>query len=76
MDESKEKCKSMEKLTDVVVFDIKQLKVIKEGDNKIFIERVDTVERRYHNLERWSIQHQISNSTTVSKTEEKVAKRC
>ena len=62
------------KLTDVVMFDIKQLKVIKEGDNKRFIELVDAVEREYHDLERLSIQHEISNSTTVSMIEEKLSR--
>ena len=62
------------KLTDVVMFDIKQLKVIKEGDNKRFIELVDAVEREYRDLERLSIQHEISNSTTVSMIEEKLSR--
>ena len=35
-----EKCEKASKLTDVVTFDIKQLKVIKEGDNKKFIKLV------------------------------------
>ena len=39
-----EKYGKASKLTDVVMFDIKQLKVIRKGDNKRFIELVDTVE--------------------------------
>ena len=61
-----EKYGNASKLFDVVMFDIKHLKVIKKGDNKRFIELVDTVDRGYRDLERLSIQYEISNSTTVS----------
>ena len=60
------------KASDVVMFDIKQLKVIKEGDNKRFIELFDTVERGYCDLERLSIQHEIFKSTAVSMIKEKL----
>eukprot|EP00794_Sanderia_malayensis_P021205 gene21205-23287_t len=60
------------KLADVVMFDIKRLRVVKEGDDRRFIELVETVEKGYRDLLRVGIEREISNTSTVSIIEEKL----
>ena len=54
------------------MYDIKRLKAVKEGDEKRFIELVDIVEKGYRDLAGLSIEHEISNFTTVSLIEQKL----
>ena len=62
------------KLADVVMYDIKQLRSIKEGEEKKFLEFVETIERGYRDLARLKIEHEISNTSVVSIIEEKLPK--
>ena len=54
------------KLADVVMYDIKKLRPIRQGDNKRFIDLVDVVEKGYRDLLRVGIEREISNTSTVS----------
>ena len=60
------------KLADVVMYDIKKLRAVREGDDKRFIDLVDIVEKGYRDLLRVEIEQQISNTSTVSIIEEKL----
>ena len=61
------------KLADVVMYDIKKLCAIREGDDKRFIDLVD-VEKGHRDLLRVGIEQEISNTSTVSIIEEKLPK--
>lgn len=60
------------KLADVVVFDIKNMGYVKEGDDEAFLELVNTVERGYRDLIRVKMECEISNNGTVSLIEERL----
>ena len=60
------------KLADIVIYDIKKLRKVEDGDNKRFIELVDVVETGYHDLCRINFEKEISNSAVVSMIEEKL----
>lgn len=60
------------KVTDLILNEIKRIQPISEGDNKGFIELVDVVEMGYRDLTRLNIEHEMSNSHTVSLIEEKL----
>ena len=62
------------KLADVVMYDIKKLRAIREGDDKRFIDLVDVVEKDYLDLLRVGVEQEISNTSTVSIFEEKLPK--
>ena len=47
------------KPADVVMYDIKKLRAIREGDDKRFIDLVDTVEKGYRDLLRVGIEQEI-----------------
>ena len=69
-----EKYRKPSKLADVVMYDIKKLRAIREGDDKRFIDLVDIVEKGYHDLLRVEIEREISNTNSVSIIEEKLPK--
>ena len=60
------------KLVDVVMFGIKSVKPLKDGDNKGFLELVDIVEKGYQDLKRMNVEKEMSNATTVSFIEERL----
>ena len=60
------------KITDAIMYDIKHLKTVPDGDGRRFAEFVNTVERSYRDLSRISMESEISNSTIVSLIEEKL----
>ena len=60
------------KIIDVVMYEIKKMKHVKEGDNNKFMQMVETVERAYRDLERLHLHEQVSNASTVSMIEEKL----
>ena len=60
------------KLTDAIMYDIKCLRNVAEGDGRRFTEFVNTIERSYRDLSRISMESEISNSTIVSLIEEKL----
>ena len=62
------------KLADVVMYDTKRIRPVRDGDDKRFIELVDIIERGYRDLSRVGIQQEISNTSTVSLIEEKLPK--
>ena len=62
------------KLADVVMYDIKKLRAIREGDDKRFIDLVDTVEKGYRDLLRLLIEREIPNTNSVSIIEKKLPK--
>ena len=62
------------KLADVVMYDIKKLRAIRERDDKVFIYLVDVVEKGCRDLLRVGIEREISNTSTVSIIEEKLPK--
>ena len=59
-------------VTDLILNEIKRMQPVEEGDNKAFIELVDTVDMGYRDLLRLNIETEISNSQTVSLIEEKL----
>lgn len=58
------------KLVDVIMYDIKKMKSLKDNEDAKFIKLVDTIESAYRDLERLSLEHEVSNSQTVSFIEE------
>ena len=54
------------KLVEIVMQDIKSMKVIPENSDSKFIELVDIIESGYRDLKRIKFEHEISNSTTIS----------
>ena len=62
----------LSKLTDAIMYDIKQLKIIPEGDNKRFINLVNTIERAYRDLKAVRMESELSNSTIVILIEERL----
>ena len=60
------------KIIDVVMYEIKKIKQVKEGDTSKFIQMVEIVERAYRDLERLHLHEQVSNASTVSMIEEKL----
>ena len=69
-----EKYAKPSKLADVVMYDNKKLRAIREEDDKSFIDLVDIVEKGYHDLLRVGIELEISNTSTISIIEEKLPK--
>ena len=62
------------KLADIIMREIKKLRVVKEGDDKKFVQLVDMVEAGYRDLERAGIKREISNNATISLIEERLPK--
>ena len=60
------------KLIDVIMYEIKKMKTVKDNEDAKFIKLVDTVESAYRDLERLSLETEVSNSQTVSFIEEKL----
>ena len=60
------------KIVDAIMFEIKQLKPVSEGDGRKFVDLVDTVERCYRDLAHIKMESEISNSTIVSLIEERL----
>ena len=54
------------KLVDLIMSDIKKMRVRPEGDDDIFITLVNTVERGYRDLKRVKFEKEISNATVIS----------
>ena len=46
--------------------DIKNLKAVKDGDDKAFLDLVNVVERRHYDLARIKMESEVSNNATVS----------
>ena len=67
-----EKYGRISKRTDAIMFDMKQLKTIQEGDDRKFIEFVDLVKKSHGDLLRIGVEHEISNSMIVGMIEEKL----
>ena len=62
------------KVTDAIMWDIKKMRQINEGDDKRFSEMVDLVESSFRDLKLIGMQSEISNTTVVSFIEEKLPK--
>ena len=62
------------KLTDVIMYDIKKLKPVADGEDKKFLEFVDCIERSYRELKRVGMEAEISNATIVGLIEERMPK--
>ena len=62
------------KLTDAIMFDIRQLRPVNDGEERRFSNMVNLIERSYKDLERIDMQAEISNSTVVAMIEEKMPK--
>ena len=60
------------KLVDVIMYDIKKLKMVREGEEKSFIDLVDVIERGYQDLCRLKLEKEMSNNTIVSLIEQKL----
>ena len=54
-----EKYEKPSKLADVVMYDIEELRAIREGDDKRFIDLVDMIEKGCHDLLRVGIEQEI-----------------
>ena len=62
------------KITDAIMYDIKVIKPVLDGEGKKFVEMVNCVERSYRELERIGMGSEISNSSVVGIIEEKLPK--
>ena len=60
------------KLTDAIINTIQDIRPIKEGDRKRFIELVDAVEDGYKDLKRLGLEREIANTSSVSIIERKL----
>ena len=60
------------KLVDVIMYDIKTLKPVSDGEDKKFLELIDCIERSYLELKRVEMESEISNATIVSLIEERL----
>ena len=61
------------KLTDAIINTIQDIRPIKEGENKRFIEFVDAVEDGYKDLKRLGLEREITTTTSVSIIERKLS---
>ncbi len=46
--------------------------VLRDGDDKQFVELVDIIERRYNNLTKFGMEREISNSRLVGDIEQRL----
>ena len=60
------------KITDAIMYDIKQLKPVSDGDDRKFIDLVNTVERSYRDLSTIGMRAEMANSTIISLIEERM----
>ena len=60
------------KMVDVVMHDIRNIKSIKDGEDKNFIELVEVIENGFLDLKRLNMDHEICNSSSVAMIEEKL----
>ena len=60
------------KLTDAIINTIQDIRPIKEGENKRFIEFVDAVEDGYKDLKRLGLERQVTTTSSVSIIERKL----
>ena len=60
------------KIADVVIESIKEVKVIKEGEHKRFINFVNIVEDAYQDLRRLGLEKEITTTSSVSIIEKKL----
>ena len=60
------------KLTDAIINTIQDIRPIKEGENKRFIELVDAVEDGYKDLKRLGLEREITTTSSVSIIERKL----
>ena len=59
-------------ITRAILFDIKQLSPIQEGEGSKFVELVNIVEKCYHDLESIDMETELSNSTMCGAIEDKL----
>ena len=67
-----EKYGQQSKLADIVLLDIKNLKAVKDGDEKAVLDVVNVVEMGYYDLARIKMESEVSNNATVSLIEERL----
>ena len=67
-----EKYGDLAKLTDAIINTIQDIRPIKEGENKRFIEFVDAVEDGYKDLKRLGLEREITTTSSVSIIERKL----
>ena len=67
-----EKYGRISKLTDAIMLELKQLRVLQEGDGQKFINFVDKIEKCYRDLSIIGKESEISNSSIVGLIEEKL----
>ena len=60
------------KITDAIMYDIKQLRPVTDGDEKKFIDLVNTVEKSYRDLSALGLRSEMANSTIISLKEERM----
>ena len=60
------------KIVDAVMYEIKQLKAVSDGDGSKFIQLVDTIEKCYLDLACANMESEICNSTIVSLIEQRL----
>ena len=65
------------KIVDVVIESIKEVKVIKEGEHKRFINFVNIVEDAYQDLRRLGLEKEINHFNELCEhNREEIDKRC
>jgi len=62
------------KVTDAIMFEIKRMRQVNEGNDKRFAELVTLVESSFRDLKLIGMEKEISNTTVVSFIEEKIPK--
>jgi len=62
------------KITDAILYDIKMLKPLSDGEDKQFIDMVNCIENSYRELDRIGMGKEISNSSVIGMIEERLPK--
>ena len=60
------------KVTDIIIDEIRRTRIIREGEEKRFVEFVETVEDGYRDLKRLGLESEITTTSSVSIIEKKL----
>jgi len=62
------------KVADVIMCAIQNIKPIREGENKKFVEFINVIDDGYRDLRRLGLEKEIATTSSVSIIEKKIAK--
>ena len=60
------------KVTDIIIDEIQRTRIIREGEEKRFVEFVEIVEDGYRDLKRLGLESEITTTSSVSIIEKKL----